>query len=116
MEKISVNKAFELFNDTLSHCGLFLLDSSVEDIEYEIFEEFDSDSITFLHEKVLKILLKENLINKEIFDKSIELSTKFRELEKSQLWVPDLVKTDRKWYEILCLSDEIKEKIKKFKT
>lgn len=116
MNPISIDVQYELYKETLSKCGLFLLKGSDEDIEYNIFEEFDTDSISFLHINILNSLLAAKLIDKEIYDLSLKLALNFRALEKTDLWNIESVKTNEQWYEILKLSDNIKQLIaEKFK-
>lgn len=108
MNEISLNKKYELFIETLNQCGQFLLNADNEDIEYYLFEEFDSNSISFLSKEMLKTLLMENLINDEIYNKSLLLAQKFRDLEGTKLWNINMVKNRKEWGEILMLSDQIK--------
>lgn len=104
----NIKKSFDYFLGTLQEFGVHLLDCTDEDIEYYIFEEFDTDSISFLHENVLNLLLASQFIDKEVFSKSLNLATKFRKLEKSELWNVESVRKSREWRELLMLSDEIK--------
>ena len=108
MEPISSVKLFEFFMETLGHCGTFLLDASMEDIEWHVFEEFDSESITFLHEDSLERLLDLGYISVEVCRLCRLLRMKFRSLEGTSLWNVEAVRTSREWYEILSLADEIK--------
>lgn len=113
MNKITSKESFDLFWYTLEEFGVHLLGCSDEDIGYYIFEEFDTNCISFLHENTLKQLLEAGLINKEIFDKSLVLADKFRKLENTPLWAVSKVKVSPEWLEILTLSDEIKKLISK---
>lgn len=108
MNEISLDKKYELFIETLNQCGEFLLNAKNEDIEYYLFEEFDSNSISFLSKEMLNILLTSNLINAEIYDKSLLLAQKFRDIEGTYLWNINAVKNSKEWKEILKLSDQIK--------
>lgn len=96
------------FKDTLDSCGLYLLSCDEGEISYRLFEEFDSDSISFLHDDALKSLLDGGFIDKQIYDLSRLLYTKFRSLENTPLWNVACVKTSEKWAEVLKLSDDIK--------
>ncbi len=98
---------YEIFKDTLVNCGIFLLDLHDEDIVYHLFEEFDGDSISFLNEIFLTQLLSSGRISRKIVDMSLELSSKFRALENTELWNVKSVKENQKWFEILALSDQI---------
>jgi isoleucyl-tRNA synthetase len=43
LNRINDEQLYEYFLGTLKNCGMFLLDCNAQDIEYFIFEEFDSD-------------------------------------------------------------------------
>ncbi len=113
MKEITVQEKYELYCDTLSHCGTFLLDSSDDDIGYHIFEEFDSDSISFLHPKTLDALLDAKYITQEIYALSVNLSKSFRALEGTDLWNVSAVRTSKEWLAVLALANEIKGSLDK---
>ncbi|OCA79637.1 hypothetical protein BBH99_18280 [Chryseobacterium contaminans] len=112
---METKKLYEYFLDTLSHCGSFILDSSKEDIEYQIFEEFDIGIISFLHEDSLKQLLDSKLITFDVYNRCLLLRKRVLELQELDLWKIDLIKTNKKWREVIVLCDEIKYMIKKIK-
>ena len=112
METTSAEQLFELFWQTLDCCGLFLLNCEPRDIEYYLFEEFDSDSITILHENTLNRLFDEAYISVEAYPLCQLLRKKFRELEGTSLWNVEAVRTAPEWYAILSLSDRIKGMLK----
>lgn len=111
MERINNTQLFELFLQTMSHCGTFLLKCDTQDIEYYLFEEFDGESITFLHENSLDPLLAGGYISAEVYLLCQLLRKKFRDLEDTSLWHAESVRTAPEWYEILTLSDKIKSMI-----
>lgn len=106
--EINGTERYELFKEALNHCGKFLLDLSDEDIAYHIFEEFDGDCTSFLNEKNLERLRLSNKITIEIVDMALELSSKFRALENTELWNVSSIRGNERWFEILELSDRIK--------
>ena len=112
METISNAKLFEFFMETIGHCGIFLLDAGTEDIAWHVFEEFDGESITFLHEDSLKRLLDGGYISAEVYPLCQLLNKKFRDLEGTSFWNPEAVRSTREWNEILFLADEIKSMVK----
>lgn len=109
MEIMETEKLYDYFLDTLSHCGSFIFDLSKGDIEYEIFEEFDIGVISFLHEDVLKQLLDSKLITFDVYSNCKILRKKVLELQELGLWKIDLVKTNKRWKEVIILCDEIKK-------
>ena len=111
MERIDDVQLFKLFLRTLECCGMFLLNCEHRDIEYFLFEEFDSDSISFLHEATLSKLLDCGYISPKVYSKCQLLYKKFRQMEKTSMWNINSVKVNPEWHAILSLSDEIKSMI-----
>ncbi|OCA72293.1 hypothetical protein BBI01_09150 [Chryseobacterium artocarpi] len=110
---METKKLYDYFLDTLSHCGTFILDSNKEDIEYQIFEEFDIGIISFLHENSLKQLLDSKFITFDVYNKCLLLRKQVLELQELDLWKIDLIKTNEKWRDVILLCDEIKDMILK---
>lgn len=111
MEKIDDVQLFKLFLRTLECCGIFLLNCGPRDIEYFLFEEFDGDSISFLHEASLSKLLDYGYISPKIYSKCQLLYKKYRQMEETSMWNVNSVKENPEWHAILSLSDEIKSMI-----
>jgi hypothetical protein len=105
---METSELMKFYLDTLSRCGLSVLDMDDEDIAYNIFEEFDIGAVTFLHENTLTELLNANLISKDVFDKSLMLRRKFFNLQNSDLRTIKAIKHNNKWIELFKLADEIK--------
>ena len=112
MKQVDVAQLFELFCQTLEHCGMFLLKCERQDIEYYLFEEFDSDSISFLHPNTLNILLEKGYISPDVYSLCKVLNEQFREMEGTHFWNADSVKIHSEWHLILELSDTIKGRVK----
>lgn len=108
MEKIGAPQLFELFLHTLDCCGMFLLKCDAQDIEYYLFEEFDTDSISFLHENTLNILLENDYISPDAYSLCKLLNERFRKMEGTNFWDPGSVKDRLEWHAILELADKIK--------
>lgn len=111
MNDSGIQEKYLWFCDALSHLGAFLLDLGDDDIEYRIFEEFDGDSISFLHPIVLDTLLSAGYITREVYDLSLELNNLFRATEGTPLWNVAAVRTSGEWARILALADRIKSKL-----
>lgn len=111
MNTISDAKLYDFFLETLEQCGSFLLNADMESIEWHLFEEFDSSSITFLHENTLDRLLDCGYISTEVYPLCQFLLKKFRSLEGTTLWHPGAVHSASEWYEILSLADKIKNMV-----
>lgn len=111
MKKISVEKLYELYIDTIQKCGIGVLDLDEDLIEYNIFEEFDIGVISFLSKDSLVKLNEYGFINDIISEKSSELRSLVMKLQGTDKWNIEAVKTSEEWRKILLLSDEIKELI-----
>ncbi len=108
MGQITDEELFDLYNDTIEKCGIYLLKEEDETIEYNIFEEFDIGVHTFLYIDNLKKLYHKKLISLDKLCKSIMLREKFIDLQDSDEWSVEKFKTSKNWKEIMMLSDEIK--------
>ena len=111
MNQISCAELFEYFIRMLNHFGTFLLNADTEDIGYYVFEEFDSESIPFLHEYSLDRLLEGGYISTEVYPLCQTLRKKFRDLEGTSLWNAEAVRLTPEWHEILSLADKIKSMV-----
>ena len=109
MKELNLTELYALYKDTLSHMGTFLLTCDREEIEYHIFEEFDTDCASFLHESNLRALLEGGLISPEIYAASLRLATDFRALEGTEWWDPKAVTTAEAWRRVLELGDTVRE-------
>ncbi len=105
----------ELYLDTIDKCGMFLLNSDDEVIEYNIFEEFDIGVNTFLHIDNLIRLKNEQLINEKVLEKSCLVRELVIKLQNGDKWNVNAVKYSDEWREILELTDEIKALIQNMK-
>jgi hypothetical protein len=108
MNEISVEELNECFLNTIQRVGTHLLSENDETLEYELFEEFDINAITFLHTDSLDPLLKEGFINNKIKELSLELrtkSSKLLQIEDERL--AKFVRSNPKWREVFELADQI---------
>lgn len=108
MDRISDAVLYDFFQETLGHLGTFLLNARTEDIEWHVFEEFDGESITFLHENSLEPLLAAGYISEEVYYLCLLLRKKFRGLEETNLWNVESVRTATQWHGVMVLADEIR--------
>ena len=110
-QRMDESKLYEFFKNTLSHCGTFLLRLADEEIGWHLFEEFDGDCISFLHEDNIYALRRSDIITKETAHLSLSLSNQFRALENTELWNVPSVKENPKWLEILMLADCVRDSL-----
>ena len=115
VEEINIRKLMELYLDTIDKCGMYLLNSDNEVIEYNVFEEFDIGVVSFLHDDNLIRLKKAEIINDKILAKSCLLRDLVMKLQNGDKWNVGAVKNSTEWREILELADEIKVMIQNMK-
>ncbi len=112
MKVLTVRERFKTYINTLYKCGTFLINSSKEEIEYNIFEEFDIGVVSFLYDNNLELFVKEGLIDEAISVRSRSLRSQVMALQSTNFWNVDSVKNSQEWLEIMKLSDEIKDLLK----
>lgn len=111
-EMLSIEERYELFKNTIEECGTDILLESEDTIEYNLFEEFAVDAVSFLHENMLDALLEEGMIDDEIYEKCKELRNYHLCMQTSSLLKSGKeVKRSAEWMELMGLSDEIRKKI-----
>lgn len=107
---LSLEEKYEYFKNTIFKCGSYLRTKDDETIEYNLFEEFSVDVVSFLHKKNLKLFLEEGMIDRTILEKSMELRKRYLKLEENKdLFHIDCVKKTEEWKKVLELSDEVKD-------
>ena len=94
---------------SLKQCGKFLIDSTDEIIEINIFENFDISMINDASDDNLEMFVDNGWINEEIKEKCMELRNLYIDIKVNhpQLWNSKGVKTSKLWWEILDLADKI---------
>lgn len=108
MEQITEQELFEFYNDTLNKCGVFLLQEDDETIEYNIYEDFDIGIHSFFHPDSLQRLYDSGLISEDKLNESILLRNKVIDIQNTDEWGFEHLRTSEKWKEIMTLSDKIK--------
>ena len=98
---------FDYYNDTIKNCGTHLLSCTDEFIEYYIFEELESDSISALYPENFLLFFKEGYISKLKLDKSLEFKSMIINVQVNGLWNVESFKTSVQWKNILKLADEL---------
>lgn len=114
MTELTAAEQYSIFKDSFSHCGLFLLDVDDGDILYYLFEEFDTDAISFLHPKMLDSLRQNGYINDEIASMCQLLRDKYLKLENNpKQWRVEEIKTSPDWLDLFRLADDIRMRLTK---
>ncbi len=109
IRKISIEELMELYLDTLHKCGIYLMNEEDKVIEYNIFEEFDTGVVSFLHVDNLAKLNDAGLIYDEVLEKSSTLRSMVMDLQGTDKWNVEGVRNSPECRKILELSDEIKK-------
>lgn len=112
MKPITTEQLYEFYKDTIGHCGAYLLNEDDDVIEYNIFEEFDIDIITFLYPDNLAVLVENGFINREQMEKSISIREEALKMDKEGLWQLHLIKTHERWRKLMLLCDELRNTLK----
>lgn len=109
---LSIEERYGLFKNILEECGTDILMENDDMIEYKLFEEFDVDAISFLHENMLDVLLCEGWIDDDIYEKSKNLRKLYLSISrKPSLRNAGAVKASAEWRKLMQLSDEIRQQL-----
>lgn len=104
-------RLFESLIGTLDASSSKLIGLDDEMLGYTVFEELSVDYNVFLQGYTLDVLIDKYIITDEITDKCKVLYNKINEIENSELWDMEYIKTNAKWLDVMNLSDEIKKMI-----
>ena len=108
---ISKEESYDLFITTLSRLDREKLELNDDFLSYEIFEELDVDSISFLHEWTVDRLIKENFIPVSVRERILNLRESIIKAVESKRSIAQY-RNDSDWIEIRekarALLDEIK--------
>jgi hypothetical protein len=106
MSKISNEKLYELYCDAINRCTSKTTTLSDEEIDYNLFEEFDVAATSFLHEQALQRLLTAGMINEKMMLVSLEVRNLWLELQ-SHNWLTSEIRVEPKWKHLFSLCDEL---------
>ena len=113
MQELTVRERYDIFKDTFSHCGLFLLKMDDEDLLYCLFEQFDTDATTFLHMATLDPLREKGYINDEIVSMCQSLRELYLQLESNKIWSAAEIRSSAEWLNLFRLADDIRMRLPK---
>ena len=109
MNEISVDELYELYLDTVGRCTSELLNRSDEEIQDDLFEEFDVGAHSFLHEDNLARLHHAGFIDDEMVALSKQVRERWLALQ-NQSWSVEDIRTRNEWKELFGLCDLLKAK------
>ena len=101
--------------DIIDGCGTGLIKMTDDDIDYQLWDNGCIDDAIFCLKKGYLEDLKDNwLISEEVFEKCFLLGEKIRELNCTEKWSVESIRSDKAWQDIMALADEIKPLIPDF--
>jgi hypothetical protein len=115
MTEISVADLYELYLDTIGRCISQVLSQSMEDLECNLFEEFDADAHSFLHEDNLLKLREAGYIDEEMVAVSKEVRRRWLSLQRKS-WTIAEIKNETEWHELFELCDRLKLKSEHYRS
>jgi hypothetical protein len=109
MNEISTAEVYNLYLDAIGRCTSELRNLTDEEIEYNLFEEFDVGAHSFLHDDNLTKLHQAGFIDDEMLVVSREVRERWLALQK-RFWSIEEVKTRQEWQELFHLCHRLKLK------
>ena len=110
---ISKEESYELFLNTLSRLDNGKLELSDNYLSHEIFEELDTDSISFLHEWTVDRLIEEKFIPESVRERILNLRESITKAMESKRTI-ELYRSDSEWMEIRERAGNLLKEIKTF--
>ena len=107
MTEISTDQLYDLYLDAVGRCTSDLRNLTDEEIEYNLFEEFDVGAHSFLHEDNLAKLRDAGFIDDEMLALSREVRQRWLALQKRS-WSIEEVKTRKEWQDLFEFCDRLK--------
>jgi hypothetical protein len=111
MTEISTDQLYNLYLDAVGRCTSELRNLTDEEIEYNLFEEFDVGAHSFLHDDVLARLRDAGFIDDEMLAVSRDVRRRWLALQKRS-WSIEEVKSGKEWQDLFELCDRLKLKFR----
>lgn len=106
MNQITIEQLYVLFVDTAKRCSSEITALSDDEIEFNLFEEFDVGVRSFFHNDNLTKLLKTGMISKETVLLSREIRSKWIELDETD-WTITEIKSHPSWNQLFSSCDRL---------
>jgi hypothetical protein len=113
--EISETKLFELFQDAIARCGTPMLRKQDDDLAYDLYELFDVDAQSFLHDSVLEKLQSSSVIDEELAYLSRAMRNEWFELRRSS-WELDQIRDSAEWRQFFVLCDAARKKLEELRS
>lgn len=106
MNEISIDRLYEFYYDAIERCTSKTTSLSDEEIEYNLYEEFDVAAISFLHDDSLARLFAAKLIGEKAIAMSQDIRKVWIELQKDN-WTTEEIRNEPRWKSLFSLCDEL---------
>ncbi|TGM98460.1 hypothetical protein [Leptospira dzoumogneensis] len=108
VREVEPKDLYYLYSDALNRCRIELLSADDETIEYEIFEEFDIEAVSFLHPEALMKLFQSGYISEEKMKKSEQLRELVDSLRENEEWSLESFRHSKNWVAVLEMAEQIR--------
>jgi hypothetical protein len=109
MSDITPDQLYELYCDTLSKCTGDLRNRTDEELEHNLFEEFDVGAHSFLHDESLIKLHRAQYIDDEMLSLARQVRERWLALQNTTWTVQD-IRSKKEWEDLFRLCDELRTK------
>jgi hypothetical protein len=106
MKELTTAELYEDYIDTIQLCVSEIVHRSDEEIEYDLFEEFDVGAHSVLHDINLTRLWKAGYVDDEMVRISQKIRRRWLELQKSD-WTVAEIRSRPEWQELFALCDQL---------
>lgn len=110
MSEITLQELYKLYVGTLRWCSSNVRSLSDEELLCNLFEEFDVEARSFLHEISLGKLREAGLIDDEDVEVSKKIRRRWLALE-NQSWTPEQIRCEAEWDDMFKLCDSLTLKV-----
>lgn len=112
MNGISDRELYCFYKDVLCRCTSDLLNRSDEEIEYELFEEFDVGAHSFLHDETLVRLRQSGYIDEAAVAESKEIRRKWFTLQTKAQRTSE-IRESKEWRELFDRCDQLRRRLER---
>lgn len=106
MNEITIDQLYELYLDTAAKCNSQVTSMKNDELEYNLFEEFDIGVTSFFHDDSLQKLLSAGKINSDAVCLSEEIRRIWFRLN-AETWTADQIRTIPGWKQFFAAGDKL---------
>jgi hypothetical protein len=111
MTAISARTLFCLYRDTVARATSAILSKSDDEIAYDLFEEFDVGTHSFLHDESLARLHRAGLLSADGVSLSRQLRARWLALQEDHDWSIAEIRTHPAWQDLFAPGDAIMQRL-----